>query len=285
MTCTTPARSWSGLRLATKIALKKQIGRFKIRRRSAAQAIHRFEYRVISQHREDGIIDHLLNQVGVAEGTFVEFGFWPDECNCLNLSLNRNFTGLFIDGSSDKCERARDAYSWLGKSSLKIVESFVTAENINTLIADNGIGGEIDVLSVDIDGNDYWLWSAIDVVNPRIVVVEYNASFGDQKSITVPYDPEFDRYAKHPSGFYHGASLTALQRLGTQKGYQLVGCDFTGVNAFFVRNDLLSADIEVLSVEQAYMENRGRVNYKKISTQEQFKQIAFEPFVEIAAPD
>lgn len=282
MTSTMPARSWSGFRLAIRIWIKKLIGGLKIRRSGADQAIHRTEYRVISQHREDGIIDHLLNHVGVADGVFVEFGFWPDECNCLNLSLNRDFNGLFIDGSADNCDRARDAYSWLGKPDLKIVESFVTAQNINQLITDSGIGGEIDVLSVDIDGNDYWLWSAIDVVHPRIVVVEYNASFGDKKSITIPYDPEFDRYRKHASGFYHGASLAALRQLGLQKGYQLVGCDFTGVNAFFVRNDLLSEDLKVLSVEQAYMENRGRVKYKKLSTAEQFKQIEDQPFVEIS---
>ena len=102
-------RTWQGLRLAIKILIKKQIGRLKITRKGAEQAIHRLEYRVISQHREDGIIDYLLNAVGVKHGTFVEFGFWPDECNCLNLALNRNFEGLFIDGSRNNCKLARDA--------------------------------------------------------------------------------------------------------------------------------------------------------------------------------
>lgn len=274
-------RTFSGLLLAAKIRRKQLLGRLKITRRNAELAINRREYRVISQHREDGIIDYLLDTIGVNNGTFVEFGFWPAECNCLNLVLNRNFTGLFIDGSADNCDRARDAFSWLGKSDIKIVESFVTAENINAIISENGLSGEIDVLSVDIDGNDYWLWSAIDVVNPRIVVMEYNASFGSEHSKSVPYDPAFVRYEKHPSGFYHGASLTAMTKLGSQKGYQLVGCDVSGVNAFFVREDLLQPELDVLIVNQAFMENRGRVKYKGVSTTEQFKKIQDQPFVEI----
>ncbi|NND00120.1 MAG: hypothetical protein HKN85_08060 [Gammaproteobacteria bacterium] len=275
------SRSWDGFLLAARIFWKKQLGRFKMRRRDSRQAIHAFEYRVFSQHREDGIIDYLLDLVGVKNATFVEFGFWADECNCLNLVLNRNFSGLFMDGSAENCNRAKDAYAWLGKSSVSVVNSFLTAENINLLITANGISGEIDVLSVDVDGNDYWLWSAIDVVNPRIVVVEYNATFGPEKSITVPYDPGFVRYDKHPSGFYHGASLMALTRLGSQKGYSLVGCDYTGVNAFFVRKDLLTPNLDVLTVAQAYMENRGRVKYKGISTTDQFKAVEDQSFVEI----
>jgi len=254
----------------------------KVKRRKVDQALHKVEYRVFSQHREDGIIDHLLDVIGIKNGTFVEFGFWPDECNCLNLSLNRNFTGLFIDGSPDNCTRAKDAYNWLGKSNLNVVESFVTAENINQIIAASGLEGEIDVLSVDIDGNDYWLWSAINVVNPRLVVVEYNASFGDERAVTIPYEPDFDRKAKHPSGFYHGASLAALHYLGITKGYQLVGCDFTGVNAFFVRNDLVSPKIRTLSVEDAFIENRGRIKYKGLSTEEQFDRIKELPLVTVS---
>lgn len=268
--------------LATKIWLKKQVGRFKVRRKNAASAFHRLEYRVISQHREDGIIDHLLDSVGIKDGLFVEFGFWPDECNCLNLVLNRNFSGLFIDGSESNCQRARDAFRWLGKSSIKIAHSFVTAENINSLISEQGINGEIDILSVDIDGNDYWLWQAINVVNPRIVVVEYNASFGDERAISVPYDPEFVRYEKHSSGFYHGASLAALNNLAKEKGYQLVGCDFTGVNAFFVRHDLMTDQLQAMTVKEAYMENRGRVKYKGVSTAQQFEAVKDMPFAEIA---
>lgn len=273
---------WMGIPLALKIVLKNQIGRLKLKRRHVDRAIHKTEYRVFSQHREDGIIDYLLDSVGVKNGVFVEFGFWPQECNCLNLGLNRNFSGVFIDAAEENCLRARAAFDCLGKSSLQVTNSFVTAENINQLISDSNISGEIDVLSIDIDGNDYWLWSAIDVVNPRIVVVEYNATFGAERAVSVPYHPEFNRHEYHPSGFYHGASLAALQHLGSEKGYKLVGCDFTGVNAFFVRNDLVTPDLELLSVEQAFMENRGRVKYKKLTTTAQFEQIQDLPLIEVS---
>jgi hypothetical protein len=270
-----------GFKSAVRIYLKTGIGQLKIKRRNIEQVIQRHEYRVISQHREDGIIDHLLDTVGVFNGTFVEFGFAIAQCNCMNLVLTRDFRGLFIDGSEQVCTEAESALAWLNKPDVAIVNSFLTTENINQIITENGPTGEIDVLSVDIDGNDYWLWSAIEVVKPRIVIAEYNASFGDQRAITVPYDPEFVRYDRHPSGFYHGASLAALQKLGIQKGYQLVGCDFTGVNAFFVRNDLITSKIKPISVDDAYMQNRGRVKYKNISTEKQFEKIADQPFVEI----
>ena len=275
-------KSLAGFKSAAKILFKAGVGRLKVKRGNVEQDIQRYEYRVISQHREDGIIDHLLDTIGVLDGTFVEFGFAITECNCMNLVLNRDFRGLFIDGSERVCSDAEAALRYLNKPKVNVVNAFLSTENINKIITDNGPTGEIDVLSVDIDGNDYWLWLAIDAVNPRIVVAEYNASFGDQRAITIPYDPEFVRYDRHSSGFYHGASLAALQRLGVQKGYQLVGCDFTGVNAFFVRNDLMTPDIKPISVADAFMENRGRVKYKKISTQDQFKKIADQPFVEIA---
>ena len=274
-------KTWAGYKLAIKIQIKRAIGRLRVTRSTVQLEIQQHEYRVISQHREDGIIDHLLDTVGVSNGTFVEFGFAINECNCMNLVLNRDFSGLFIDGSEQVCSDATAALLCLNKPKVNVVNAFLSIENINPIITDKGPTGEIDVLSVDIDGNDYWLWSAIDVVNPRIVVAEYNASFGDQRAITIPYDPEFVRYERHSSGFYHGASLAALHRLGSRKGYQLVGCDFTGVNAFFVRDDLMTPAIKAVSVADAFMQNRGRVKYKKVSTEDQFKKIADQLFVEI----
>lgn len=258
------------------------MGKLKIKRKEVDHSLHKHEFRVFSQHREDGIIDFLIRQVGQHSGTFVEFGFGPDQCNCLNLAYNKNFRGLLIDGSKSKCEAAQSAYSLLGKSNIHVVNSFLSRENINQVIKENGFTGEIDVLSIDIDGNDYWLWEAIDVVSPGIVVVEYNASFGPDRSITVPYDPGFVRYDKHSSGFYYGASLAALSHLGSKKGYQLVGCDYSGVNAFFLREDLLNDSIPTSSVTDAYIEHRGRVKYKNIDTPSQFDQVKTMPFVDVS---
>jgi hypothetical protein len=263
------------------IRRRQLLGRLKLRRGGEALAINRAEYRVFSQHREDGILDHLLDSVGVGPGLFVEFGFAPDVCNCLNLMLNRRFSGLFIDGSERKCALARDVFSRLKRMDVGVACEFLTTENLNEVISRGGIHGEIDVLSIDVDGNDYWFWEVLDVVTPRIVVIEYNASFGPSRSLTVPYDPAFVRYQKHDSGFYHGASLMALQRLGVRKGYRLVGCDTTGVNAFFLRDDLDAPAIETIEVERAFRPHRSRLKYKGVSQEAQFARISDMEFVDV----
>jgi hypothetical protein len=115
-----------------------------------------------------------------------------------------------------------------------VIESRVTAENINGLIAQSGLGCEIDVLSIDIDNNDYWVWKAIHAVNPRLVVIEYNATLRPPMSVVVPYRPD----AEWDGSNFQGASLEALVKLGAEKSYRIVGCSVAGVNAFFVRADL-----------------------------------------------
>ena len=268
-----PAYTLVAFFVALRIRIKQMIGRLKIRRRFEALPINRREYRVFSQHREDGIIDHLLESIGVDSGTFVEFGFSAEQCNCLNLAVNRKFTGVFVDGSPKKCAAAKRAYRWLRLKNVQVLHSFLTTENLNSVITGSGIPNDVDVLSIDVDGNDYWFWSGLEAISAKIVVIEYNASFGSQLCVTVPYDPEFIRYEKHSSGFYHGASLRALEYLGKQKGYRLVACDATGVNAFFLRDDLCSAAIETLSVKEAFRENRGRVKYKGVSQAKQLELI------------
>ena len=138
--------------------------------------------------------------------------------------------------------------------------------------------GEMDLLSIDIDGNDYWVWDVISVISPRVVVIEFNASLGPEKSLTVPYDPNFVCPEKHPSGWYHGAPLTALTRLGNKKGYTLTGTN--GVNAFFVKNELANSNkLPNLTPEQAFFPLGNRL--KKASLDKQFDTISHLPFVEI----
>lgn len=126
-------------------------------------------------------------------------------------------------------------------------------------IEQSGIFGEIDLLSIDIDGNDYWVWKAMTAIRPRVVVIEYNSSFGPDRSVTVAYDPSFRRYEKHPSGLYYGASLQALNKLAAQKGYFLAGCDSAGVNAFFVRDDLADRGIAKIEVSRAFVPQYDRI--------------------------
>lgn len=246
------------------------------------ERVSRWEARVFSQNGEDGILLHLLSRVGVTDRRFVEFGVGDGtECNTANLSINFGWRGLLMDRDEERIERARRFYESAletGGEDLRIVACTVTAENIDQVLVANGVRGEIDLLSIDIDGNDYWVWKAIGAVEPRVVVIEYNASFGPDRSITVPYDPLFDRYAKHPSGYYHGASLAALAKLGAEKGYVLVGCDASGVNAFFVRRRVAQGRVPALTAHDAYVPDYRR-SHRAI--EDQFALVADLPFEKV----
>ena len=167
------------------------------------------------------------------------------EANTRFLLQNRGWKGLVIDSDPSHIETLqRDELYW--RYDLTAVTAFVSAENINELISTNGFSGEIGLLSVDIDGNDYWVLKAIDVINPAIIICEINGAFGDLKAITIPYIEAFDRYSFHYSGNYCGCSIRAVQRLCDEKGYSFVGTNTTGLNAFFVRNDLAPAVLNAI---------------------------------------
>jgi hypothetical protein len=211
------------------------------------------EFRVFSQWGEDGILQHLLRHIAVSRKIFVEFGVEDyTESNTRFLLLNDNWAGLVIDGSSNNIDyiKSDDIY-W--RHNLKAEHAFITRENINGLIHRNGISGEIGVLSIDIDGNDYWVWEAIDIVLPIVVVVEYNSRFGPENAVTVPYDAGFVQSAAHYSGLYFGASLAALCLLGKRKGYSFVGCNTAGNNAFFVRSELRPPNLAELTSAEGFV--------------------------------
>ena len=202
-----------------------------------AASLAEVEFGVYSQWGEDGILEYLLSRMSVPNEAFVEFGVQDyTESNTRFLLKRRNWTGLVIDSSAANVRRIRsDPISQM--YDLRSVAAMVTAENINGIISSAGIRGDIGLLSIDIDGNDYWVWKAIDVISPRVVVCEYNGLFGDDHAVTVPYDPGFDRTHAHYSKLFFGASLPALRDLAARKGYVFVGCNSAGVNAFFVRAD------------------------------------------------
>jgi len=214
------------------------------------------ELKFHSQHGEDGILQYIFSKIGTTNRFFVEFGFGDGrECNTANLSLNLGWQGLLMDCDKKKVLQARYYYQKALKDKLSkvtILANLVTAENINEILLKNNIKGEIDLLSIDIDGNDYWVWQAITVIKPRVVVIEYNASFGLEKALTVKYDPDFKRYKKDPRGFYFSASLAALTKLANSKGYVLIGCDSSGTNAFYVLKETALGKFPELSLEEAY---------------------------------
>lgn len=205
-----------------------------------------------SQWGEDGIIDWLVDRLPDIPRTFVEFGVEDyRESNTRLLLYLRNWRGLVMDGSRDHIRdiRSQDIY-WRYDLTAKC--AFIDRDNINTLIDDSGFSGDIGVLSVDIDGNDYWVWQSIDVIRPAIVVCEYNAVLGDRYQLTVPYQADFQRTRAHYSNLYFGASLKALIALGQRKGYTFVGTTSTGCNAFFVCNDYAPTVLDALANVWAY---------------------------------
>jgi len=210
------------------------------------------EFSAFSQWGEDGIIAWLTSRLLTIPKTFVEFGVENyRESNTRLLLQMRNWRGLVLDGSEANIDdiRRQNIY-W--RYSLTAQCAFIDRDNINDFINRAGIGGEIGLLSIDIDGNDYWVWESIDVVDPAIVVVEYNAVLGDVHSLTVPYDASFQRTVAHHSNLYFGASLPALIGLGRQKGYTFIGTTSTGCNAFFVRNNIADLVTSALSGAWAY---------------------------------
>lgn len=220
--------------------MQEALGRIENRQleRDSPAQISAAEFKVFSQWGEDGIIQYLLRHVPIPRKIFVEFGVENyTEANTRFLLVNDNWTGLVIDGSRQNIEHIKgDDIYW--RYNLKAEHAFVSRENINDLIRRNGIIGEIGILSIDIDGNDYWVWEAIDVIKPSVVIVEYNHRFGPERAVTIPYNADFQRSKAHHSNIYYGASLAALCILGRRKGYAFVGCNSAGNNAFFVRSEM-----------------------------------------------
>jgi hypothetical protein len=240
--------------------LRLQIGRAEAARVAALPAdapLADAEFQVFSQFGEDGIIQHLINKVPVANDVFVEFGVEDyTESNTRFLLVNDNWRGLVLDGS-DAHKRWLESHPTGWRHEIEAVTAFIDSDNINRLIGGAGVEGDIGILSIDLDGNDLWILEAIDVVSPRILILEYNATFGPDAAVTVPYDPSFVRGQKHPSNLYWGASLAALTRTAQDKGFALVGSNSAGNNAFYVREDV-RGELPALDAAEAWRPSRFR---------------------------
>jgi hypothetical protein len=197
--------------------------------------LERYGFKVYSQNDEDGIIAEIFNRIGATNKKFVEFGIENGLESNAHFLLHQGWNGLWIDGNKKSIAALRSLFKKpIDDKRLTVINAFISTDNINQLIGGAGYNGEIDLLSVDIDGNDYWVWKAITCVAPRVVIVEYNAKFPPVYEWIMEYD------AKHiwNGDDEHGASLKSLELLGTELGYQLVATNMSGVNAFFVRKDL-----------------------------------------------
>jgi hypothetical protein len=269
--------------------LQESLGRIENRQLAQADSknLSDNEFRVFSQWGEDGIIQFLTRNIELPNKIFIEFGVENyTESSTRFLLINNNWSGLIIDGSTENINYVKqDPIYW--QHNLKAVASFIDKDNINQIITENGIGGEIGILSVDIDGNDYWVWQAIDTVDPAITIAEYNYRFGAERAVTTPYDPSFVRTQAHHSTIYYGASLKALCLLAHKKGYAFVGCNRAGNNAFFVRRDLKPEWMKELTVAEGYVsgqfrESRDRDgNLQFLSPAQERELLATLPLVEV----
>lgn len=217
--------------------------------------------RAKGQSDETQIIERLTTK---APRTFVEFGFHPVEFNCASLAKDANWQGLLIDGSA---QQVSDAIALL-PSRLTIVQRFLTLDNLDFIRSEFR---QIGIISIDVDGNDYWFLKELINTRPTVISVEYNSTFG-LEPISVPYDPTFDRHEKHPRGWYHGASLTALCKLCVANGYGLASVSHAGANAFFTRDGNLDPAV-------AWRPNALREKYSGVGHDAQWKTVKSLPFV------
>jgi hypothetical protein len=218
--------------------------------RENISSLSEVEFQVFSQFGDDGIIQYLISKIDIPNKSFIEFGVEKYvEANTRFLLINNNWRGLVIDGSKKNINYIKkDKISYLFQLYSK--SAFITKDNINDLIIEMGFQGELGLLSIDIDGNDYWVWEAINAVNPVIVVCEYNADFGYDQTWTIPYQGDFIIGEKNPENYW-GASLKALYNLAEEKGYVFVGCNSQGNNAYFIKKNSLK-DVKKLECKDGY---------------------------------
>lgn len=223
----------------------------------------RYRYRIargLAGQSDEGPILRSLCEERDAPRTFVEFGFHPTEFNCAELV--RDFQGLLIDGDPLTVEDARRLFP----RHIRIEQAFLTNDNLDIV---REAFPRLGILSIDVDGNDYWFLERLIAISPTVISVEYNASFG-LEPVTVPYDPSFDRLKRHPSGWYHGASLTALAKLAARHGYGLAAVSGAGGNAFFTMDGKLTP-------EDVWKPSKLRDQWSRTTWQEQWNVVRDMP--------
>ncbi|CDR33678.1 hypothetical protein [Criblamydia sequanensis] len=185
--------------------------------------LSKFEKKVFSQNGEDGVIEKIFNEIGVSNCYYVEFGVENGlECNTRYLREKKNWKGLLMDGG-------------YANPAINLKKEFITRENIANLFAKYKVPSEFDLLSIDIDYNDFYVWNALRDYRPRVVVIEYNSTHLPNEDKIVVYNAN----GRWDGTNYFGASILSLTRLAKKKGYTLVYANNNGVNLFFVRDDLL----------------------------------------------
>jgi hypothetical protein len=234
------------------------------------------EFSIFSQFGEDGIIQYLTSFVEIKHKTFIEFGVEDfTESNCRFLMMKDNWRGFVIDGSERNISRLVKSYFYW-KHDLQAICAFVDKDNIEVLLELSGFDHDLGILSIDLDGIDYFVLSSIRKYKPRILICEFNPIFGPKRKVTVPYDKKFQRFEHHHSGLYWGASLSAINDVAIGLGYRLVGTNSAGHNAFFVRGDLILPPLKSLDPAEAFTvptyrdgrDGQGKLSFDNFSKRE-----------------
>jgi hypothetical protein len=216
---------------------------FKMQGITPYETIKEAGFRVYSQFEEDGIILYILSMIGFKTRRVVEMCCGSaHECMATNLILNHGFNGYLFDGGRENIALAKRFFSSKKDCLLSapvLRQGWITAENVNDLLTENRCTGEVDLLSLDMDGNDYWVWRVIEAINPRLLVCEINSNIPSDKALAIEYRADFDsRYPKNGlENYYRNASLLAWQRLCKRRGYRMIGAHRHGFNVFFLRED------------------------------------------------
>ncbi len=221
-------------------------------------SLHDVGFRVFSQNDEDGLLLYVFALVGFRTRVVLELCAGDGlECNAANLIVNHGCAGLLFDGNDALLERGRRFYAAhpTTRSFQPLLRrAWITRDNVDALVERHMFPGvlrgerEIDLLSLDLDGNDYWVLERLTCVRPRVIVVEFNAIWGARRAVSIPYDPEF-RCVLEPVP-YSGASLPAFVKLLRPRGYRLVAVERLGFNAVFVRDDLAVATLPEVSAQE-----------------------------------
>ena len=219
------------------------------------KSIQEAGFRCYSQFEEDGIILYLMTMLGIHNGTIVEICCGPGhECMAANLIINHGFKGYLFDGDPLNVAQARSFFAAHKDCLLykpEIASRWITAENINSLLTEIGCPDEIDFLSLDIDGNDYWIWQAIECIKPKVCCFETHNVIPTDLSLTIPYEPSFNSW-KSAQPEFRSVSLLAMVQLCERKGYTLIGGHRHGFNVFFLRNDLRSKYLPAITIEEIH---------------------------------
>jgi hypothetical protein len=202
------------------------------RRAAPGEALTRCELRLHSQNGEDGVLAAIRRRIGPGSRRFVEFGIGEGaEGNCVALAEVLGWSGVFLEADPDLAAGLEQRYA--ARPAVRTACERITAGTVEAIFERHGVPEHFEILSLDIDGNDFWVWQALERFRPRVVVIEYNSHLPLDRRLVMPRADGYEWDATD----YHGASLGAMRALGREKGYELVHTDSTGVNAFFVERD------------------------------------------------